>query len=382
MTSETQNIFNALFEFRPSDGRTSEENFLTEAFAYILGRCENARSHWLFHILGKAVSEVGEIRTRGAERNDSGRLVIPDMKISGCLVGGERFVLYSEHKWNSPCDPGQLKRYLKHIESDIESDGARVSRLIFIGALKEQVECAESCDSRMNTKSFLWADAFNVFERIQDKPPILMEFLEFMKHQGLDPGMPIMTETMREYVQSRTFVPNLERFACGLSNDFDWSFIPSRYRSDVHVKKEMDRVAIKFATPDWRPGLILGFLHEEDGDLKVKYVDRERGIDLFLRIETNPKNQHHLQGVLRELKNRKNELRKCADNVLLHGDAGNRNNYTVLLVRSCLSSVIEKMNERQDQLQAVYSKLREWGEILFKDGILEKALKESGLDSE
>jgi hypothetical protein len=103
---------------------------------------------------------------------------------------------------------------------------------------------------------------------------------------------------------------------------------------------------------------------------------------LFLRIETNPKNQHHLQGVLRELKNRKNELRKCADNVLLHGDAGNRNSHTILLVRSCLSGVIDKMNERQGQLQAVYSKLREWGEILFKDGILEKVLKESGLDSQ
>ena len=81
-------------------------------------------------------------------------------------------------------------------------------------------------------------------------------------------------------------------------------------------------------------------------------------------------------------KKRKDELRKCADNVLLHGDVGNRNAHTVLMVRSCLSSVIEKMNERQDQLQAVYSKLREWGEILFKDGILEKVLKESGLDSE
>lgn len=248
---------------------------------------------------------------------------------------------------------------------------------------KDQVDRAARCDPRMNGNAFLWADVYNVLSRHEDKKPaVLVEFLEFMKNQGLSPGNPITLDAMREYIQSQRFVPNLMEFAGALSNEFDWEFIPQRYRSDVHVKNEMDRVAVKFATPDWKPGLILGFLHKEGGDLKVEFVGRERGIDLFLRIETNPKNQKRLQGVLRELKNRKDELCKCADRVLLHGDTENRNGHTILLVRSCLSRVIEEKHERLDQLQAVYVKLREWGEILFKDGILEKALKESGLDSE
>ncbi len=110
MTNEKPNIFNALFEFRPRDGRTPKENFLTEAFAYVLSHCENARNQWLSHVLGKEVSEVDELRTRSVERDDIGQLVIPDMKISGSLSGEGRFVLYNEHKWNSKCDPSQLKK--------------------------------------------------------------------------------------------------------------------------------------------------------------------------------------------------------------------------------------------------------------------------------
>ena len=37
MNINTRNIFNALFEFRPRGKFTPEENFLTEAFGYVLG---------------------------------------------------------------------------------------------------------------------------------------------------------------------------------------------------------------------------------------------------------------------------------------------------------------------------------------------------------
>src|SRR5438309_812833 len=47
MNHSTPNLFNALFEFHPRDGHSSKENFLSEAFAYVLTTCDGACDAWL-----------------------------------------------------------------------------------------------------------------------------------------------------------------------------------------------------------------------------------------------------------------------------------------------------------------------------------------------
>jgi len=380
MTSATQNIFNALFEFHPRGERTPAENFLTEAFAYILGSFEIVRLEWLSSVIGKEVSKVDYLRTRFPEEDDDGKFAIPDMKISGELAGGQKFVLYSEHKWNSPCDSRQLNKYIQNFKTDT---AAEFTKVIFIGASRRQVEQAEECHPSMKGCTFLWSDVFNALEKVQRKEPTLLEFLEFMKSQRLSPGHPITTDAMMGHIHSEGFVSNLNELAHTLKNDFDWSFVPGRYRNSKElpeVKDELGRVVLKFSTPDWKPGLIVGFLYNT-GDLKVKFVDRKRGIDLFLRIETHPKNQGGIERVLPELKKKKGKLLKHADNVLLPRDDANGNRHTILIVRSCLGKVIQGKQERHAQLEAIHTTIRRWLEILFKDGVLEEKFKESGLNS-
>lgn len=381
MTELSPNIFTALFTFHPRNGHSPQENFLTEAFVYVIRNCEKARDSWLRHAIGEPVSTVTELRTRATERDSDDHRLIPDMTVSGVLSGGEHFVLYSEHKWNSPCDPRQLKKYLERAEA-IAKKGLQ-ARVIFIGASNTQADGARSCDPRMRTNAFLWADVFEVLDRIRDKPPILLEFLEFMNEKGLSPGHPITTEAMMGYIHADGFLLTLLQFTNTLNREFDWSFVPQRYRrnDEADVSDRYGRVAIEFATPDWRPSLTVGFLYNPTKDHKVRFVDRERGIDLFLRIETDPKNQRHIQSVLRELGKSRDELLQYADSVLLHGDAGNGNRHTILIVRSCLGQVLQNQNKRKDQLQAIHSKLQKWCEILFKNEALENVLKSSGLDS-
>lgn len=378
MNINTRNIFNALFEFRPRGKFTPEENFLTEAFAYVLESCEDVQKEWLSRVIGNKVRKVSELRTRFTERDDDDNFVIPDMKISGELDDGHKFVLFSEHKWRSPCNPGQIKRYIKKLESDT----AEFKKVIFIGTSYSQVNVAENCHPSMKGGAFLWADVFSLLGKSEHKETVLLEFLEFMKAQDLSPGEPITTEMMTGYLQSRKFESNLQQLASALSREFNWSFVPERYRNGNEYPEIIDamgRVSLQFGTSHWKPALGVGFLYNTT-DLRVAFVDPKRGIDLFLRIETDPDYQKRIQNVMRELKTKKDELTKHADSVLLHKDPGNGNKHSILLVRSCLSNVIQDKQERHAQLEVIHATIRKWIEILFKDGELERALKDSGLN--
>lgn len=68
MTPPDANLFSSLFEFHPREGHTPKENFLTEAFAYILRTDEDVLNVWLSKLLGKSIERATcEIRTRQTE---------------------------------------------------------------------------------------------------------------------------------------------------------------------------------------------------------------------------------------------------------------------------------------------------------------------------
>ena len=140
------------------------------------------------------------------------------------------------------------------------------------------------------------------------------------------------------------------------------------------------RVGIRFETKDWRPAITVGFLYDESNH-RVTFVNRDKGIDLLLRIEAFPKHTKNLGSALDVLKTKQNELKQTAPSVLLRGERGNGNAWSLMIVRDCLGSVIQQAKSQGDQLTAIHKKLTTWLEILFKDGKLERAFKKMGLDS-
>lgn len=377
MNDLTPNLFNALFEFHPRDGHTPKENFLSEGFAYVLKTCDEARDAWLSLALGQTVKSKPEVTTRYSERDEEGIAVFPDMTISGVLNNGKPFVLYSEHKWDSPCNSGQIRRYIK-----IAQQQGDHCCLAFVGASHRQKKEAQSSDTRMKGKAFLWAEVFQVLERLQNKPNILVQFLDFMKTHGLSPGRSIESATMVAFIQSSDFLNTLEHCANKLNDDFDWEFFPKRYRSDEAraVTNRWGRLAIEFATPEWKPTITVGFLIDER-DHKLSFVNRQKGIDLLLRIEASPGDQKNIGPVLAELDRKRKNLSSLSASALLLRERGNGNTHSLIIIRSCLADVIEKARTQQDQLEAINQTLKGWGEILFGDGALENSFRQAGLDS-
>lgn len=221
---------------------------------------------------------------------------------------------------------------------------------------------------------------FQTLDLITDKSPLLKEFLDFMKTQGLSPGQPLTVGKMRAFLDATDFLTSLLSLAHKLHTNYPWDVIPKRFFAENYVHNRFGRVGIRFETEAWKPAITVGFLYDEQ-DHKVTLVNREKGIDLLLRIEAEPKDTQKIQPVLDVLAQKRKQLRKTAASVLLKGDPGNGNNYSVLIVRDCLADVIKNEESESGQLMAIHKRLTSWLGILFNDGKLETAFRKVSLDS-
>ena len=375
MTPAPPNLFTALFEFHPREGHTPKENFLTEALAYLLRTESEARDRWLSCLLGRTVEAAScEVVTRQSEKDDdSDSTVYPDLLLEGQLAGGEPFAVYCEHKWDSPCNPGQLVKYQKLVVRK----GAH-ARLAFVGATHKQRAEARQC--LRDDRCALWEDAFTVLDRVTDKSALLGEFLDFMKTHGLSPVPPITVDAMRAFLGASGFLDSLLNLANRLNDGYPWDAIPARFHAVNDVHHGYGRVCIRFGTEGWKPAVVVGFLYDE-ADHKVTFVNREKGIDLFLRIEAWPKDTKAIQPVLDVLAEKRKLVKASAASVLLKGERGNGNPWSVLIVRDCLADVLGGAAATDGQLTAIHARLVGWLRVLFGGGDLEGALKKCKLDS-
>jgi hypothetical protein len=203
-----------------------------------------------------------------------------------------------------------------------------------------------------------------------------------MKIQGLSPGQPLTVERMRAFVQASDFVQSLLSLTHKLDTNYPLEAnLPGRYHADKKIKDAYGTVAIWYVTKDWKPWVACGFLYDQRGDHRVAFVNPARGIDLFLRIAADPAQTKNISSALDVMKEKGKELRKTAASVLLKGEPGNGNKWSIMIVRECLGDVICDAKTEADQLAVIHQRLSTWVDVLFKDGRLEKALAKCGLDS-
>ncbi len=158
MTDECPNIFNALFKYHPRDGHTPWENFLTEAIAYVLKIEPLAMEAWLSLMLGRDV-KVAEsyVLTQNSERiENEASTVFPDLKIVASLNDGKQQTVYCEHKWDSPCNPDQLRNYAELARHD-QGNSQGNSIVAFVGANQQQVCEARNLNGVVQ-KAVRWED--------------------------------------------------------------------------------------------------------------------------------------------------------------------------------------------------------------------------------
>ncbi|HLX61263.1 MAG TPA: hypothetical protein VKX17_08270 [Planctomycetota bacterium] len=361
------NLFKSLFEFRPRDGLTPAENFLTEAFAYILKTDHAARKQWISRLLGDNVVDVEcTISTRPGEYDWNGLTTIfPDMLLKGNCSENKQFAIYCEHKWDAPCDPSQLEKYKNSFQKKDPN-----AKVIFIGSNYLQKHLASKCLG--GECCFLWEDVYYEFKKLHSKSNLLEEFLVFLKDHGLSPCEPISIEQMQEYVRSSGFSKSLLRLANKLNTDFSWIVVPGQLVRETSANDEYGFAGIVCHCNQWKPRITFGFYYNTEY-CKIDFVDRQKGIDLALCIDIDPKFQQNCAPILEVLRAKCAALKNKSDRVFLEDEIEHK--YSVLFIQSTLANVIGDEKREPRQLELLHKCLTNWLEILFTDNSLITALQ-------
>jgi hypothetical protein len=310
-----------------------------------------------------------DVTTRATEYLN-GKPCFPDLGLFFRTSEGVCWRIFSEHKWDSQVRADQLIEYANILN---HSELASEKRLVTIVAQPRQKQCAETTQLCVPCVHLLWEEVYDIIRHAKTEEPLFVQFLEFMKTQNLNPGPPVQTETMRAFLASATFKPQLTRYAGKLLNEYDWSIVPEAYRQNPKVSDRWGRVALEFTTPGWNPTLTIGFLYDPQ-DHRVTFTAPGESIDLFLRLEADPITNKDAGGALTALYQRANLLRDLGPRVLLRGEDGNGNKHSLLMAQESLGSVIDNLHQERAQIEAIYAKLNNWLSCLFKDGSLENAL--------
>jgi hypothetical protein len=119
INGEVPNLFSALLTYRPTEGRHSRENFLTELFAYVMAKDSRMATEILERFVGRRfkIKRLKAIHTQVSLRAEDGSNKLPDMLFETIDSGDRPAEIWIENKWHAPADEKQLQNYLKGIHA-------------------------------------------------------------------------------------------------------------------------------------------------------------------------------------------------------------------------------------------------------------------------
>ncbi len=356
------NLFDALFNHRPRQNITPEENFLTAAFVHLLQASPDIGATWASEVLGSPVDAQSlKFETQAARLGDASQATIyPDVEISGTLASGDEFVLWHEHKWNSPTDSGQLERYRTAL-----SNYGRHKHLVFIGA--DVIQTAEARD--LCNRTFTWAEVYRFLDATVDVDlhveQLIRQFQEFLAAQGLGPQEPLSPGLLVAY----TVAPRVEAACIRLAQGLDkraWPHVPVWLFTGggPHYKPKIwGRVGVEWG--DWAPALFVGVLLSH-ADHRTKPVDPDDTVELFLTIDVTGKFKKDL--MTSDLGLVAADLRLAFPGVCVGGPLDHKASpWRKLTMREPLSRVIAGKRDEAAQAEAIGARLDAWTQALFAD---------------
>jgi len=255
-------LLTALRNFRPREGLYPLENFITEAFAWLLinregfGRFYLSKVRHRMELDAVAIDRPIEWTTRLNLRG-----VFPDLV---AVVGGATYYIF-EHKVWSPLHHNQLANYRGAAESEY---GPENYHLILVTGGRHQFDQEPDL-------ALCWHEIHGwISEWLAHKEcepdPLFEDFQALLESEGMGPPAPISHESILAYKPAMTLEPNLlslvqraahhgwkERFPL-LAPDpkLPW------HRSLPGGQDPWGRIGINLAgeIDNWIPGCFLGFL--------------------------------------------------------------------------------------------------------------------------
>lgn len=277
-------LFTSLRKYHPREGHDPLENFITEAFAWLL-RSDKIFSHYFINeILDNLGLKKTEINfnentiVRWNTQSNWGRHY-PDLT---CEFG--EYVLIFEHKThNYDVQPEQLNNYRKYANSRYKNPQS----VIIITGSTHQHNPKHGYDLAL-----CWSDIIHLINKWMkndncrnDYSFLFQSFLNLLKNEGLGPNEAISQEAIRGYYPSKDFLGNIDKLI-SKAYKHPWYTLFKIDNIDLQMDNAWDRKGFRiFASKPWTPSLFIGFITNNQ-DFRSKPVLGNISPDFCITIST------------------------------------------------------------------------------------------------
>lgn len=342
----------SLRRYRPREGRDSLEDFITEAFCWLLRHSSGVASAVLAHVQGAMPDgqkfdlpgENEEIEWRTQFQLGSRR---PDMQASWRGV-----TLIFEHKVWSAVSESQIRSYRGRALA--QYSGAEVRVVAITSSPHERSVEADA--------SLCWRDIYEALAGYSNELGDVAEkvyvddFLALLAHEGLQPAAPVSHEAVR-------FFPTVGKLPLQL----DEAFRPLEARewpvSSCYVPRmkgmRWGRIGIEFCRTDvsseWSPGIFIGCVldgrdhridHRLEDSLKLQLIlEFDRG------LHRDYPSMSSYQGLKAMLVESAKGTRWAPYD---HGQEGKRNPFHALYLETSLLELLRGSTTMEEQRDRIY----------------------------
>ncbi len=301
-------LLTSLRKYKKTANADPIENFITEAFAWLLKNHDNFSSFFIKEIQEKLNSNITIPKKVNwvTQKNCNG--VFPDMV---CEFENSSFIF--EHKARCPLHEGQLNNYRKYANENYST-----YYIILITA--QEKEHTQNPDLAL-----CWRHIYKIIERwLNDKSDedlfMFKSFQNLLVNEGMGPPSPISHNSILSYYSARNFKKETLNLITRIFNNKKKTF-ESIFNEDYFNLTKQDnycgRIGLSmFDLNNWKPGIFVGFMIDGE-DHKTKSILGERSPDFSIILSFDgilhkiyPKNENY-QNLVNYLQK---EIEKLNDN--------------------------------------------------------------------
>jgi hypothetical protein len=281
VNGKTPNLFRGLLSYRPRAERDSRENFLTEAFSYVLAMDPKVAVKVIEAFVEKRfdVKQLLSISTQISLTDETSR-GMPDMRIDVLDGEGRRMQVWIENKWGAAADPEQLTRYVGYLKNH---DSMIPKCLVLLTPRHTDANVCPVPTSNIQVTHMSWSKIHKVVIE-HGAHAVTNEFAAFLTEQELT-VQPITLATAQEHYR---------RLRAGE----DWKMTRLRDNTETLCRRVLEDLPNTELSKDrflsmnygraalwmFNRRISLGLLHDPY-DHGSAFLDKQRPLDLIARVE-------------------------------------------------------------------------------------------------
>ncbi len=344
----SSDLFTSLRKYAPHSNNDPIENFITEAFSWILRNNINLGVYLIEEIFERFNNNekidfinydcVTQVNFDG---------VFPDMMLST-----EKLHLIFEHKVWAKLHENQIENYKKFAVDNFDKYA-----IVLITANKAQHTSKET------DINICWSDIYNIIirwkkENLHIENVIIDSFLNLLKEEGLAGAKPINTSAIMYYNISKNLNSSVQLLIQKIYSQ-DKARLHSLFGKECAAEFKWGRLGFTIF-PEWNPGIFVGFILDEK-DHKVLPLAGDSSPDFSIIFDINKK-FHISYPQLKSFNKLKKDIAEILKTTIYSWDfydifeqEGNQNKWHPIHIRIPMIEMFKNTTEVEEQISNFFN---------------------------